>query len=123
VLGLGGVIAFVIGSVMLIDTDLPGYGLPWGVILPVAVTTALFMFFVAGMALRARRRPVATGSEQLVGAPGVVLEDFEGEGWARVHGENWQVRSRTPLARGAKVRVVGIDGLVLDVEKSIDKGV
>jgi membrane-bound serine protease (ClpP class) len=115
-LGLGGLIAFVIGSVMLIDTDLPGYGLPWALIVPVAVASALFSFFIASMALRARRRPVVTGAEEMLGARGEVLEDIEREGWARVHGELWRVRSRVPIPRGTLVRVHARHDLVLDVE-------
>lgn len=115
-LGLGGIVAFVIGSVMLIDTDLPGYGIPWALILPFAVASALFSFFVAGMALRARRRPVVTGAEELVGASGEVLEDMEHEGWARVHSEQWRVRSDVPLKRGSRIRVRAREDLVLDVE-------
>lgn len=115
-LGLGGIAAFILGSVMLIDTDLPGYGLSWALIVPVAATSALFSFFVAGMALRARRQPVVTGAEELVGAPGVTLEDIEHEGWARVHSEHWRVRSKTPLACGSPIRVRARDGLILDVE-------
>lgn len=117
VVGIGGVIAFMIGSVMLIDTGILGYGIPWAVIVPVAVTSALFIFFVAGMALKARRRPVVSGREELIGSSGEVLEDFDGkDGWARVHGENWRIRSRQPLSRGQKVRVVRMDGLIFDVE-------
>ena len=115
-LGLGGIAAFVIGSVMLIDTDMPGYGLPWMLIVPVAVASALFSFFVASMALRARRRPVVTGAEELVGATGVTLEDIEHEGWARVHSEHWRVCSKTPLPRGSAIRVRARHDLILDVE-------
>jgi len=115
-LGLGGVIAFVLGSVMLIDTDLPGYGISWALIVPLVATSALFSFAVGGMALRARRRPVLTGGEELPGMEGEALEDIEGEGWARVHGELWRVQSRVPLARGEKVRVTARQGLILKVE-------
>ncbi|MHB1092364.1 NfeD family protein [Thiobacillus sp.] len=115
-LGLGGIAAFILGSVMLIDTDVPGYGLPWMLIVPVAVTSALFSFFVASMALRARQRPVVTGAEELVGATGVTLEDIEHEGWARVHSEQWRVRSTVPLPSGSVVRVRARNGLILDVE-------
>jgi membrane-bound serine protease (ClpP class) len=122
VLGIGGIVAFVIGSVMLIDTDALGYGIPWGVILSVALASALFIFFVAGMALKARRRPVVSGSEELVGSSGEVLEDFDGkDGWARVHGETWRIRSKQPLVRGQKVRVVHMDGLIFDVEPEGNK--
>jgi membrane-bound serine protease (ClpP class) len=117
VLGIGGIIAFVIGSVMLIDTDILGYGIPWTVIVPVALASALFIFFVAGMALKARRRPVVSGREELIGSLGEVLEDFDGkDGWARVHSENWRIRSKQPLGRGQKIRVVRMDGLIFDVE-------
>lgn len=117
VLGIGGIIAFVIGSVMLIDTDILGYGIPWGIILAVALASALFIFFVGGMALKARQRPVVSGREELIGSSGEVLQDFDGkDGWARVHGETWRIRSRQPLSRGQKIRVVRMDGLIFDVE-------
>ncbi len=85
-------------------------------IVPVALASALFIFFVAGMALKARRRPVVSGSEEMIGSSGEVLEDFDGkEGWARVHGEIWRIRSKQPLSRGQKIRVDRMDGLILEV--------
>jgi membrane-bound serine protease (ClpP class) len=120
VIGIGGVIAFVIGSVLLIDTDMPGFGIPWAVIVPVALASAVFIFFVAGMALKSWKRPVVSGREEMVGSRGEVLTDFDGkDGWARVHGETWRIRSRQPLVRGQKIRVLGMDGLILDVESEI----
>ena len=115
-LGLGGIVAFVIGSVMLIDTDLPGYGIPWALIVPVAVASGLFSFFVVGMALRARKRPVVTGAEEMVGATGEILQDMEHDGWARIHSEQWRVHSRVPLKRGTLIRVRARHDLVLEVE-------
>jgi membrane-bound serine protease (ClpP class) len=115
-LGVGGVIAFVLGSVMLIDTDLPGYGISWTLIAPLAAVSALFSFAVAGLALRARQRPVLTGGEELPGMEGEALEDIASEGWARVHGERWRVKSRVPLPRGARVWVAARHGLTLEVE-------
>ena len=116
-LGIGGVIAFIFGSVMLVDTGTPGYAVPWFLVVPIAIASALFIFFVAGMALKARRRPVVSGREELIGSSGEVLEDFDGkDGWARVHGENWRIRSGQPLVRGQKIRVVGMDGLIFDVQ-------
>ncbi len=117
VLGIGGIISFVIGSVMLIDTDIPGYGIPWVVIVPVALASALFIFLVASMALKARGRPVVSGREEMIGGIGEVLEGFDGkDGWAQVHGETWHIRSRQPLVQGQRVRVVRMDGLILEVE-------
>ncbi len=121
ILGIGGIAAFVIGSLMLVDTDVPGYGISWTVIVPVALFSALFIFFVAGMALRSYRRPVVSGSEEMVGAVGEVQEDFDGaSGWAQVHGETWRIRSKQPLAHGQKIKVVRLDGLTLEVEPQQD---
>jgi membrane-bound serine protease (ClpP class) len=114
-LGIGGIIAFVIGSVMMIDTDIPGFILPWPLIASIAFLSALFIVFVVGMAMRARKRPVVSGSEEMMGAAGEVIEDFAQEGWARIHSENWKVRSTVPLKCGQKVRVTAINGLVLEV--------
>jgi membrane-bound serine protease (ClpP class) len=119
-LGIGGLIAFVVGSVILIDTDIPGFGVPIGLIAGVAVTSAAFLIAVAGMALRARRRPVVSGREAIVGSPGEVLHDFEGEGWARVQSETWRVTSGAPMKAGQRVRVAAIDGLVLEVRPEKD---
>lgn len=115
-LGVGGVIAFVLGSVMLIETDQPGYGISWALIVPLAAVSALFSFAVAGLALAARRRPVLTGGEELPGMEAEALEDIATEGWALVHGERWRVKSRVPLSRGARVRVAARHGLTLEVE-------
>jgi len=115
-LGIGGVIAFVLGSVMLIETDIPGYDIPWTLIALVAAVSAAFFLVVIGMALRARRQPVVSGREELIGAHGEIIEHANGQWWARVHGEVWKVRSRAQLHPGDSVRVTGIDGLVLEVE-------
>jgi membrane-bound serine protease (ClpP class) len=114
-LGIGGVIAFVVGSVMMIDTDVPGFALPWALIAAIAFLSALFVLVVVGMAVRARKRPVVSGSEEMVGAAGEVIDDFDQQGWAVIHSENWKVRSEVPLKRGQKVRLTAITGLVLDV--------
>jgi membrane-bound serine protease (ClpP class) len=67
------------------------------------------------MAVQARRRPVVTGSEELIGAPGQIMHEADGQWWARVHGEIWKVHSRFDLHQGQRVRVTRIDGLMLEV--------
>jgi membrane-bound serine protease (ClpP class) len=124
-LGFGGIIAFAAGALMLIDTDQPGYGVPLPMIAAISAAGALFVFFVSGFAYRARRRPVVTGGEALLGSIGEVIDgalapsDDEAQGanigWARVHGERWRVCAATALAAGARVRVTGRRGLTLDV--------
>ena len=114
-------IAFVVGSVILIDTDIPGFGIPYALIGGFAVASAAFLILMVGFALKARSRPVVSGREELVGSAGEVLEDFEQEGWARVHSETWRVRAAMPLKAGQRVRIAAIDGLVLDVVAEPDK--
>ncbi|MCX7961823.1 MAG: nodulation protein NfeD [Burkholderiales bacterium] len=117
-LGIGGLVAFVIGSVILFDAeDVPGFEIPLGLIAGIAAASAGFLVFVLGMLVRGRRRPVVTGREEMIGAVAEVLEDCEREGWARVHGETWRVRAGGPLRRGERVRVTGMHGLVLEVKK------
>lgn len=115
-LGIGGIIAFVAGSVMLIDTDTPGFGIPIGLIATVAVVNALLVVVVLRLALKARQRPVVSGAEELLGASGEVLDVSPQETWVRVHSERWRARSTLPLSAGQRVRVTGRDGLVLQVE-------
>jgi membrane-bound serine protease (ClpP class) len=114
-LGIGGLVAFVVGSVILIDTDIPGYAVPFALIGGFAVASAAFLMLLIGVALKARRRPVVSGREELIGSAGEVLEDFDEEGWARVHSETWRVRAAMPLKAGQRVRIAAMDGLVLDV--------
>jgi membrane-bound serine protease (ClpP class) len=116
-LGVGGLVAFVLGSLMLIDdeTALPGFDIPYALIGGVAAASAGFLVFVLGALAKSRKRPVVTGREQLIGAAGEALEDFAAEGWARVRGEQWRVRSSGPVRRGQRLRVTGMQGLVLDV--------
>jgi membrane-bound serine protease (ClpP class) len=121
-LSIGGIAAFVLGAVMLIDTDLPGFGISIGLIATLAGISALFVLGVSGMALRARRRPVVTGREELIGSVGVVLDEAATESWARIHSERWRVRSATPLARGQRVRVTACNGLELTVTPLTETG-
>lgn len=116
VLGIGGTLAFVIGSVMLMDTDAPGYAIPWLLIALVAATSVAFFLVLMRMVAQSRKRPVVSGREEMIGAPGEVLEHRDGQWWARVHGELWCVRSAGHLRRHQRVRVVALDGLTLEVE-------
>ena len=117
VLGVGGVVAFVAGSIMLMDTEVPGYQLPLPIIGGFAIAGATIAFLVVGSAIRARRQAVATGPESMVGGSGRALQDFTGQGQVRAFGEVWQAQSDQPLAKGAKVRVKAVKGLVLTVEQ------
>ncbi len=114
-LGIGGLIAFVIGSIILFEEDGTGYALSLPLIATLSVTTAGFFLFVVGAAVKARNRPVVSGMEELLGATGEVIEDFAGKGRIRIHSEVWWAESTVPLRGGDKVRVDSIEGLVLRV--------
>ncbi len=121
-LGMGGITAFVIGSIMLIDTDAAAFRIPWPLIAGVTAAGAGVLLVVLNFAMRARRRPVVSGREQMFGATGEVLAGADGGVFARVRGEVWKVRANVPLGRGQIVKVVGIDGLVLAVELASPEG-
>ncbi len=114
-LGIGGVIAFVIGSLILVDTEHPGFGISLPLIAGVAVSSAFLLFFVAGMAIKSHRRPVVSGREEMLASSAVVVDDFTDEGEVRVHGEIWRARAQQPLRKDQRVRVAGRQGLILDV--------
>jgi membrane-bound serine protease (ClpP class) len=118
-LGIGGIASLAIGMVVLVDPDsAPGLEIPLSFIAALTFVMAGLVFATAFVAVKARRSPVVTGREQLHGAEAVVLEDAdEGEGWARVHGETWRIRSAIPLKAGERARVTAVSGLTLTVEK------
>jgi membrane-bound serine protease (ClpP class) len=114
-LGIGGVIAFVIGSVILFDKEGTGYAVSLPLIFGLSLVSAGFFLFVVGAAIKARNRPIVSGEEEMLHTIGEVLDDFDGRGRIRIHGEIWQAESPVPLKRGDRVRVVEVDGLVLRI--------
>jgi membrane-bound serine protease (ClpP class) len=116
-LGFGGVIAFIVGSILLFDSSLPAYQLAWPVIIGMALVNAAFFFFVISVAIRARTRAVVTGQEDLLGRTGILLEALKDQAQAQIHGEIWIVKSSVPLKKGQAIKVIKVDGLILTVEK------
>ena len=116
ILGIGGTISFVIGSIILLDTEAPGFGIDISVIITFTLLSMLMFIVIVGMAMRARRRPVVSGHEQLIGASAIAVQDFEGKGQVKVHSEIWQAISSTPVQRGQQLTVTGMQGLTLQVE-------
>jgi len=115
-LGIGGVIAFVFGSIILMDTQVPGFAIDTSVIIIFSATSALIFVFVIGLAVKARRRSVVSGLEELTGGTAIVMADFEDRGRVSIHSESWNAISNVPLHKGQQVKVVGIKGLTLEVE-------
>jgi membrane-bound serine protease (ClpP class) len=115
-LGMGGIAAFVFGSVILIDSDVPGFGVSITLIASIATAGALTLLGIVWFAKRSRERPVVSGKEEIVGELAEALEDFEKEGYVWIHSERWIARSENPITKGQRLRVTMIHGLVLQVE-------
>ncbi len=117
ILGLGGVAAFIIGSIMLMDTDMPGFQIALPVILGFAVVSAVMLIVVLNLLLKSRHQPVVSGIPSLEGEEAEVADLHDGQPRVRLQGEMWQVRCDTPLQPGDRVRVKRARSLILEVEK------
>ena len=114
-IGVGGIVAFVIGALMMFPSQVPGFELSRAVVIGAAIgSAALFLLALAAL-LRSRKRPVVTGGEALIGASGETVWWQGHEGRVRIEGEIWRARADAPLAEGSRVNVVSRDGLVLHV--------
>jgi membrane-bound serine protease (ClpP class) len=114
-LGFGGIIAMVVGSIILIDTEVPGFGVSRVLIASIAVTGSLGFMAIVWFAVKARQRPVVSGREQMIGAPGTALTGFDGAGEVFVHGERWLAVTESPVRKDQDIVVTGLDGLTLMV--------
>jgi membrane-bound serine protease (ClpP class) len=115
-LGVGGLIAFIVGSLILFDTDVPGMNVGRPLIAAFATVGGLMIAGIVYMATRAMRHPVATGASGMIGANAEVVEDFTGRGRVRYGGELWNARSSGALRAGDQARIVKVEGLTLWVE-------
>jgi membrane-bound serine protease (ClpP class) len=118
ILGLGGIVAFVVGSIMLMDTQLPGYQIAMPMIVAFAAFSVVILVFALGMVMRARRQAVVTGLDHLFGMQAQVELVSGGVAWVRMDGELWEVACEESLAREDTVTVDAIDGLILQVSKN-----
>ncbi len=118
ILGIGGLLSFVIASMMLFDRDIPGFRVSWPVIFIAAAVTGGMMIFLLGYALRAQRLPVTTGRKGWIGKEGVILDWAGWNGHVRVGGERWKATADENFAPGERVVIRDYrEGLVLVVEK------
>ena len=115
-LGVGGLAAFVIGSIMLFDSPVPELRVALPVISGIAITGGLVIVAIAWLAARAHRRPVSTGVEAMLGAPVEVIRDIQSQGVVRYGGELWNARTSSPMRAGQQARIVKAQGLTLWVE-------
>jgi membrane-bound serine protease (ClpP class) len=116
-LGVGGIIAFVVGGLMIFDMEEPHFAVSWPFIVGLALVSALSIAAFGAFALKSRGRPVVSGREDMIGAPGVVDAIHGDQAWAQVRGERWRVVSPAALQPGDRVLVTEINGLTLSVDK------
>lgn len=117
VLGAGGALALVLGAAILFDTDTPGLQVSWAMLAGVGIASLGFSLLVARLAFSARRHAVVTGGEQMIGLAGKVDSWAGASGYVIAHGERWQAVSSQTLDAGENVKVVGRNGLTLEVAR------
>ncbi|WP_154910771.1 MULTISPECIES: NfeD family protein [Pseudomonas] len=113
VIGLGGIVMFVIGAVILSNTEVP---VP--LMIGLGLVSALLLIYLVIHAMKTRPREIVSGDAGLLGSVTAVTSLQTGNaygGWIHLQGERWQVLSATPLQPGQRVRVVGRKGLLLQV--------
>ncbi len=115
-LGIGGIISFVIGSIILFDADGSNIQVAIPVIITVTVVSSAFFLVAVRLVYSSFRKPVVSGMEEMLDSMGEVIEDFDHTGRIHIHGETWQAQTVSPLKRGDKVKVTAIDGLKLHVK-------
>jgi membrane-bound serine protease (ClpP class) len=118
VLGVGGAVAMLFGSLMLIDSPEPSLQISWAVIIPVVAASALLFIVTVTVAIRSQRSHVDTGKEGLIGMHAEARTDIGADGQVFIRGEYWSAWSDEPIAKGDKVMVTAVEGLRLKVRKS-----
>jgi len=115
-LGLGGIVAFIVGSIIMFDSGVPGFGISIPFVVSFGVVSGLALMWLVSYLVRLQRRGAVSGSESIVGGIGTAMGSFEGDGRIWIEGEAWNAHSRVAIEKGQEVMVTRMDGLVLEVE-------
>ncbi len=115
-LGLGGIAAFIFGSIMMFDSGIPGFGISRAFVYSFAVVVGSLVFLLASFMLKLQRRGAVSGRGSIIGGVGVAMDAFSGEGKIWLEGEAWPAMSTARIQNDQHVRVRAIDGLTLLVE-------
>lgn len=116
VMGVLGVIAFILGSVFLFDSGQTAVSISWKIIALMAFVTAIFFFLAINLGVRAMKKRQVMGSETIVGKIGEVLTVRDNNYQVRISGEIWNAESEALLQPGDKVRVLSVNGMLLKIE-------
>ena len=121
-LGLGGIAAFIFGSIMMFDSGIPGFGVSLTFVVAIAIIAGLFLLWLVSYLVKLRRRGAVTGRESILGGTGTAMDTFAGTGRIWLEGAAWAAVSKVPVEKGQQVVVTAIDGLTLEVEPATDTG-
>ena len=113
ILGIGGIVSFVVGSVILMDTESDAFQIAVPLIIAVAAFSVLMLVMVFGMLVRSRRVALVSGDSAMLGEKAEVMEDFAEQGQVWVHGELWQAVTKQPVKKGQLIPIKAINGLKL----------
>jgi membrane-bound serine protease (ClpP class) len=117
IFGFGGIVAFVIGSIILIDTEFSAFQIGMPVIVATGLISLGIIFITINLAMKIRRKDVVTGIQTMIGKVGVAMNEVEAEGTVKIQGEIWNATSDSHVNQGDQIRVVDVSGLRLKVEK------
>jgi len=115
-LGIGGIAAFVFGTIMMFDSGIPGFGISLTFVFGLALIFAVLIIWMLGYIVKLRRRGAVSGKDSIIGGVATAMEDFSGDGMVWLEGESWQARSKVPVSKDQEVVVRAMDGLILDIE-------
>ena len=121
-LGIGGIAAFVFGSIMMFDSGIPGFGISIAFVVALAAVFALLFIWLISYVLKLRMRGAVTGRDSIIGGIGTAMHGFTGEGKVWLEGEAWTARSSVAIEKNQHVVVRAMDGLVLEVEPTAEPG-
>ncbi|HJS57079.1 MAG TPA: nodulation protein NfeD [Vicinamibacteria bacterium] len=118
-LTIGGIVAMILGAMMLVDAPIPEMRIGLRTLLPAAIVMAAWTSILVRLVLKAQARPAVTGQAALLGATAVAEESLAPEGWVRLMGERWRAVADGPVDKGDRVRVLRLEGLTLHVRKEV----
>ncbi len=122
VLSIGGAISLILGSVMLIESPIPGLRISWGVILPGALATVAFFLVAIALSVKAQKRKPTTGAEGMTGETGVSIDEIAPHGSVKIRGEIWQAKTKKDaISATTPIVVISVDKMVLIVEEAPDQ--
>jgi membrane-bound serine protease (ClpP class) len=117
ILGIGGIVAFLVGGVMLVDTEVDVFRVSTPLLLAIAVFSALMLVLTLRMFISIRHKASVSGLQNVIGAGGESMADFDTNGMVKIQGELWQASTDTPLHAGDRIKVLGVEGLHMKVTR------